>query len=191
MAGYHPAMPQRYRGIAFVCIATAGLLLIAVGSSVDRRGGLTQVAAPAAAVAAPEVGAPAPDFALQTPDGETIRLSDLRGQAVLINFWATWCGPCRSEMPAIQGIYDQQRERGFTVIAVNMREDPDRVHAFIQDLGLSFPVALDLEGAVARSYRVVNIPASFFIDRHGVVRARYLGPMSRAVMEASLDGLLP
>ena len=90
----------------------------------------------------------APDFALAALDGSTIALSDLEGQVILINFWATWCPPCREEMPAIQQLYDQYQDRGFTVLAINQGQEAAQVATFAEEMGLTFPVLLDPDGDV-------------------------------------------
>ena len=180
-----------HRGLGMSVVVLLGLVLIVIGASVDQRGAPATPQSAAVLEPAPFVGSPAPDFDVVTPDGERIRLSDLRGQGVLINFWATWCGPCRAEMPTLQAIYDQQKARGFTIVGINLREPARPIQRFMQELGLTFPVALDPEGSVAARYQAINIPASFFVDRDGIIRARYLGPMSRQVMDASLEAILP
>jgi cytochrome c biogenesis protein CcmG/thiol:disulfide interchange protein DsbE len=139
---------------------------------------------------APRANHPAPDFALAGLDGAPVRLSELRGQVVLVNYWATWCGPCRAEMPMIQAAYDEYRERGFAVLAVNAREDRQTVAAYLAEGRLSFPALLDHDGAVGAAYQATVMPSSFFIDRAGVVRAVYKGPMSRAVIAGTVEQLL-
>ncbi len=131
----------------------------------------------------PIVGALAPDFTLPNLAGDEITLSDLRGQAVLINFWATWCPPCRLEMPAIEQTYRKYREQGFVVLAVDLEEPKDRVQGFVDELGLTFPVLLDESGTVSRRYRVLAIPTSFFVNRQGVIIAIWRGAMSAEVIE--------
>lgn len=134
-----------------------------------------------------EVGLTAPDFALPGLDGEMLRLSDWRGdKAVIVNFWATWCPPCREEMPDFERL---RRERGHEVeiVAVNVYEPPEKVAEFYEEFGLTFPAALDRNGEVSRRYLVRPMPTSFFIDRAGVIRARYFGAMSYGVMEGLLD----
>lgn len=126
---------------------------------------------------APEVGALAPDFSLMNLDGETVSLSELRGQNVLVNFWATWCGPCREEMPAIQARYN----RGdFAVLAVDFGESAQVVRGFLTEIGVDLPVLLDTDGRVQELYRVRGYPSTFFIDRRGVVRFFHIGQMSAA-----------
>jgi thiol-disulfide isomerase/thioredoxin len=139
---------------------------------------------------APRANHPAPDFALADLSGAQVRLGELRGQVVLVNLWATWCGPCRAEMPMIQAAYEQYREQGFTVLAVNAREDPQMVAAYMAEGRLSFPALLDRDGAVAAAYEAGVMPSSFFIDRAGVVRAVYKGPMARSVIAGTVEQLL-
>lgn len=139
---------------------------------------------------APRAGFRAPDFTLDTLDGESVTLSDLRGQAVLINFWATWCPPCRAELPTIQTAYDRHVDQGLVVLAVDMSESPQTVVAFARRFGLSFPIPLDRDGQVAAQYRVRAIPTSFFVDRESVVRSVFTGPMNRPLIEQRLSQIL-
>lgn len=125
----------------------------------------------------PEEGHPAPDFSLKSLDGKTVRLSDLRGKkVVLINFWATWCPPCRFEMPTMQQIYSEYKGKGFEILAINIEPDATKeIREFMKELRLSFPVLLDPEMKVARKYRVFGLPVSVLIDRQGVIRLRDTG----------------
>lgn len=132
---------------------------------------------------APEVGAPAPDFALQTLQGDRVSLNALRGQVVLVNFWATWCGPCRLEMPAIQARYN---DGGFAVLAVDFNEPAPKVQTFVAELGLSFPILLDPGGAVQELYRVRAYPTSFFVDAAGVIQIMHIGEMRADTLDAYL-----
>jgi peroxiredoxin len=139
----------------------------------------------------PLIGFTAPEFTLETLDGQMLTLSDLRGQAVLVNFWATWCPACRAEMPAIQQVYDQYRDQGFMVLAVNLREGDAQVSAFAGQQGLTFPILMDRDGQVFARYRVKALPSSFFVDRAGVIRQVTVGgPMVRAFVESEVTPLL-
>jgi cytochrome c biogenesis protein CcmG/thiol:disulfide interchange protein DsbE len=140
---------------------------------------------------APTVGHPAPDFALATPTGDTLRLRGLRGQAVLINFWASWCGPCRSEMPEFQAAYERYRDQGFTILAVNQGEAEATATAFAQRLGLTFPIVLDHRGEASDLYGVRALPTSFFVDREGIVRAVVVGAMNGPLLESNLRRIFP
>jgi len=139
----------------------------------------------------PRKGFAAPDFTLGTPAGQTITLSDLQGQVVLINFWASWCLPCREEMPAIQHVYEQYRDQGFVVLAVNLREEDAQVAAFVDQLELTFPVLMDRDGDVFDRYRVMALPSTFFVDRAGVIQGVAVGgPLSRPFIESQVVPLL-
>jgi peroxiredoxin len=123
----------------------------------------------------PVIGALAPDFALFGLAGSTVSLDDLRGKYVVLNFWATWCGLCRAEMPELQAIAEQYAERGVVVLAINYGETEDEVARFAADHGLTFAMGLDSDGAVTRRYQVRTIPTSLVIDEEGVVVARFQG----------------
>ena len=139
----------------------------------------------------PQAGFAAPDFTLETLGGQSLRLADLRGQVVLINFWATWCPPCRAEMPAIQQVYQRHREHGFTVLAVDIQEGDTQVADFVDDMGLTFPILMDREGSVSANYQVKALPSTFFVDREGVIQNVTLGgPMAEAFIESQVAGLL-
>jgi len=118
----------------------------------------------------PVVGTPAEDFQLVDLNGNPQRLGDYRGKVVLLNFWATWCKPCTTEMPAMQRTYDKLREKGFVVLAVNELEDETEVREHIRQFGHTFPVLMDRDNKVANQFGVYGLPVSFFIDERGVVR---------------------
>lgn len=139
----------------------------------------------------PQVGFAAPDFSLETLDGETVTLSDLRGQVVLVNFWATWCPPCRKEMPAIQQLYEQYQGQGFTVLAVDLQESKAEVATFTAQMGLTFPILIDSGGQVFSQYGVRALPSTFFVDPNGIIQEIALGgPLSPAYLESQVVSLL-
>jgi len=123
----------------------------------------------------PLVGSPAPDIALKDLQGQEVRLSDLHGKIVLLNFWATWCKPCKEEMPAMQASYEKLRDQGFVVLAVNELEDVEKVAEHIRTHRHTFLVVMDHDNRVANQYGVVGLPASFLIDRQGIVREHIFG----------------
>src|SRR5207302_9005970 len=123
----------------------------------------------------PLVGSPAPEIALKDLRGQEVRLSDLHGKIVLLNFWATWCKPCKEEMPAMQASYDKLRDQGFVVLAVNELEDTKKVADHIRTHGHTFEVVMDHNNQVANRYGVVGLPVSFLIDREGIIRERISG----------------
>ena len=141
--------------------------------------------------ALPLPGHRAPDFTLPNLAGEPVALSDLQGRVVLVNIWATWCPPCRAEMPAIEAVYQQYRYQGFTVLAVNQMEPQVAVADFVQELGLTFPIVLDGRGSVSQLYRVRALPTTFFIGRDGMIRDMLIGgPMSESFIESKVVPLL-
>lgn len=128
----------------------------------------------------PQVGKLAPDFKFMNPGGKNISLSDLRGSSVMLNFWATWCGPCKIEMPLIQELaYDEEKaDKGLVLLTVNGGESADKVARFMNEHGFSFPVLLDTQMGVARAYNVRAIPTTFFIDRDGIIKDIKVGAFS-------------
>jgi thiol-disulfide isomerase/thioredoxin len=120
---------------------------------------------------------PAPGFSLKDMDDELHALQDYHGKVILLNFWATWCPPCRHEMPALEKLYLQFRERDFVVLAVNQWEDPDLVFAYTGDLNVfpTFPILFDPESTISQQYGVKGLPTSFVIDRDGRVVYRAIG----------------
>ena len=139
---------------------------------------------------APSQGAAAPNITLQNLDGETVSLSDYRGQPVVLNFWATWCGPCRQEMPHLQDVYETHRDAGLVVLGVNVRETREEAAGFLRELGVDFPVLLDSDLAATERYSVTSLPITFFIDRDGNIKTLVVGGMSRQVIEERVAAIL-
>ena len=127
-------------------------------------------ALPLAASATPAPNAVAPDFTLRGADGRNVRLDELRGQVVLVNFWATWCGPCREEMPRLNTLYEKYRKSGFVLLGVNVDDDPRTALATAAKLNISFPVLLDTDKKVSRLYDLNTMPSTLVIDRDGKLR---------------------
>ena len=150
-------------------------------------------ASPSAASTSPQIGFTAPDFTLNTLDGTTISLSNLRGKVVLINLWASWCPPCCAEMPALDNVYRQYREAGFVVLGLNTtyQDSEADVGTFVQTLGLEFPILLDREGVVSRQYQLQALPTSYFVGRGGAIRdVVFGGPMTEAIIATKIQDLL-
>jgi cytochrome c biogenesis protein CcdA/peroxiredoxin len=134
------------------------------------------------------VGNRAPNFTLTTLEGETVSLEDFRGEAVLLNFWATWCTPCRAEMPIFDNVYASERDRGFTILAVNLEESPEQIDGFVEEIGgLSFPILLDRDGSVNREYRVRNYPTSLLLDGNGIIQTIHRGAVAEEDLREDLE----
>ena len=115
-------------------------------------------------------GQAAPDFVLKSSTGENLRLSEYRGDVVMINFWATWCGPCRQEMPLLNDLFNRYQRVGFSLLGVNIDDDSRRAMQMVEDLGVDFPVLFDETKAVSKLYQVEAMPVTIIVDREGIVR---------------------
>ncbi|WP_460415426.1 thiol-disulfide oxidoreductase ResA [Planifilum fimeticola] len=138
-----------------------------------------------------EIGQTAPDFELTTLDGKTVRLSEFRGKGVLINFWASWCKPCRDEMPAIQRVYERHRDKGLEVLGVNIAETGVTVDGFVRHLDLTFPILLDQNREVTQLYGIGPIPSSIFVSPEGKVVRKVSGQMQEGQIESMVLEILP
>jgi peroxiredoxin len=144
-------------------------------------------------IPSPRAGFLAPSFELPALTGEQLSLVDQRGKVVIINFWASWCPPCRAEMPALQRTYEMYEERGLQVLAVNSthQDSPIAAAEFVRERGLTFPVLLDTTGLVSKQYLTRALPTTFFVDQEGVVREVMIGgPMSDATLRTTVERLL-
>ncbi len=134
----------------------------------------------------PEVGEPAPQFALRDPDGKLVQLSDFAGQPVWINFWATWCGPCRRELPDIQHLAAEFEEDGLVVLTLNQGESAGTATDFWEELGLDLAILLDSSEDVAGQYRLIGLPNNFFIDEDGILQGFQHGFLTEGQMREKL-----
>lgn len=176
-------MQKNQRIILYILILITGASWIAL--SIDNTG--------ASNLAAPQAGFPAPDFTLKTPEGKIYILSELKGQAVLVNLWATWCPPCRAEMPAIEKVYQDYKDDGFIVLAIDMtyQDDPFAVVPFAEQYGLTFPILLDETGETAAAYQLRSLPSSYFINRAGIIQEVVIGgPMSETLLRTRIEQIL-
>ncbi len=143
------------------------------------------------ATAGANVGESAPDFTLVDLEGKQVSLSDFRGETVFLNFWATRCPPCRAEMPEIEAVYQEYKDKGVVVIGIHLAnvlwfEPEDKIRQFIQQGGYSWTFVTDTTGEVTVSYKITGIPTSFFIDREGIIQAVNIGAMTKRAMENKL-----
>lgn len=178
-------MPHRWSLFSLLVLAISAIWIWHSAIPVDASSG--------GRIASPHKGFYAPDFSLPTLSGEIITLSELHGRPVLINLWATWCPPCRAEMPDLQTIYETYQELGFLVLAVNAtyQDSSASVSTFVEEYELTFPVLMDLDGETARQYQMRALPTSFFIDRDGVIQEVIVGgPMAPALLQVRVEQLL-
>ncbi len=174
------------RRALYLLIVLAGLGWIF--ATADRAGQST-----AGRIPAPQKGFAAPDFTLADPKGQKYTLSELRGKAVVLNIWATWCPPCQAEMPTLEKFYKQYQTQGLVVLAADAtaQDYPLQVVPFVQKHSLTFPILLDETGDLSRKYEVRSLPSSFFIGRDGSVSEVVIGgPMSEALVQTYVEEIL-
>ena len=136
-------------------------------------------------------GDPAPAFTLERLDGSPLRFPEqYRGQVVALRFWADWCPYCYGEMKALEPVYRRRHKDGFIILAVNVMQPPETVQRFVDELDLSYDIALDRQGEVMRLYQVMGLPVTLIIDRQGVVRSRIIGESTLEALEQAIAGLL-
>lgn len=144
-------------------------------------------------IPAPRAGFLAPDFTLTTADGDTVTLSALRGHPVIVNLWASWCGPCRAEMPALQRIHEAYQDTGLILLAVNAtpQDSESAALAFAAELGLTFPILFDTVGEASRLYELRALPSTYFIGPDGTIQEVVIGgPMAEALLRTRVEQLL-
>ena len=177
-------LTQRYRITAVFLLALSALWIFLTPAPPGTAEGK---------ISAPRAGFAAPDFTLSTPDGEVYTLSDLRGRPVIVNLWASWCVPCRAEMPALQRTYEAYQEAGLLILAVNAthQDSETAALAFATEHGLSFPILLDTEGLASQLYELRALPSTYFIRPDGVIEEVVIGgPMAEALLRTRVDRLL-
>jgi peroxiredoxin len=156
-------------GLAVVVLLCGPLMLgSGAGAGANEEADRVGILSPSEKVAAH-------DFSLEDPSGTPVRLRDFQGKLVLLNFWATWCIPCRAEMPAMQQLYQEFQEQGLVVMAVNFQDAPEAVLAFSQELQLTFPMPLDRKGTVAAAYGVRGLPTTYVVNREGRIIGQAIG----------------
>lgn len=151
------------------------------------------VGAPLSSSPSPREGFFAPDFTLDTLQGGQVRLSDLRGKIVVINFWASWCPPCRAETPALQNSYERYKDSGVVILGVNLTDQDslNDVKDFVRQFGLTYPILLDRDGSTSLRYRIQGLPSTYFLNRAGVIRTVVVGgPMSETFIASKIEALL-
>ena len=182
----HPGTAERIgtrlpRSWLVVAAALPLLLLAAWGALVVSREAGTRGAS---------IGTQAPDFALADLDGNPVRLADLRGRPIILNFWASWCGPCVDEFPILQDAVDQHAADGLAIVGVVFRDNSEAARGFRERMGATWPAAMDPGEDTAERYGIYGPPETFFIDADGIVVARQIGPLSRSDLQRHLSTLL-
>ncbi|MBK8421005.1 TlpA disulfide reductase family protein [Candidatus Villigracilis saccharophilus] len=132
----------------------------------------------------------APKLDLTDLSGRSVSLDDYSGKVILVNLWATWCPPCRDEMPTLQKFYEKYKEKGFVLIAIDQEETPEVVAPFVAEFGLTFPVWLDLDYLAEREFNTSNLPSSYVIDRNGTVRLMWIGGISKSNLEKYVPDII-
>ncbi|MGJ7913313.1 redoxin domain-containing protein [Neobacillus sp. LXY-1] len=164
------------------------LLTVAIVQAVNKKTDKPETASePAAAQEGLAVGSKAPDFELKTLTGETVKLSELKGKKVMLNFWATWCPPCKAEMPDMEKFHSEVGDK-VTILAVNIDPQLD-VKGFVNEYKITFPILLDTDDGVNGKYQVLSIPTTYFIDSKGIIQKKFVGSMKLEDMKEYTDQL--
>lgn len=133
----------------------------------------------------PKVGSPVPAFSLPSTSGNQISVEQLKGKALIINFWATWCGPCLVEMPLLQTV-SERHKNDLIVLAINIEEPISTIKPFVEKNQLTFPVLVDIEGKIANTFGIFAYPASFFVDKQGIIRSQQFGQLNETLLRKNL-----
>ncbi|WP_026576413.1 redoxin domain-containing protein [Bacillus sp. UNC438CL73TsuS30] len=165
--------------IAAVVLIT--LLTVAIVQAMDKKAEPESTTTQTTAQDGLKVGAQAPNFELKTLAGDKIKLSDLRGKKVMLNFWATWCPPCKAEMPAMEKFY-KEKDKDLVILAVNIDPQLD-VKGFVNKNKITFPILLDADDHVNETYQILSIPTTYFINRKGIIENKFTGGMELAQMK--------
>lgn len=177
---------SRYQSWLIALLLSLGLIWIFANRVAEAGNQL-------AAVSQPYEGFTAPDFDFTDSSGNIVKLSDLRGQPVILNFWASWCPPCRAEMPAIQSVHQVNQAQGLVILGVNATDQDsiEQVQEFSKDLQLTFPILYDSSGVIQSLYNVTALPSTFFIDRSGIIQEVIIGgPIAEALLEINAKQIL-
>lgn len=168
---------MRYKGLILAAVAFFALIILIFGVQRQEKVEKTKILE----------GLDAPDISLSDLSGRNLRLSDLKGKVVFVNFWASWCQPCREEMPSLQILYNNLKSNdNFRMITVLYRDDPDRAVSFLKGNNLDLPLWIDRDGKAAASYGLTGVPETFIIDKKGILRKKIIGPANWASPEVLL-----
>jgi cytochrome c biogenesis protein CcmG/thiol:disulfide interchange protein DsbE len=182
--------PGRAVLIGLVAVATLGLLALLGYGLARRQGGFAGIAVNETGQIGRVQPGPAPDFTLQLYDGATFRLADQRGQVVVVNFWASWCIPCRQEAPVLERAWQRYRDRGVVLVGPNIWDSEQDARAFMRQFGVGYPNGPDPRGAAAIDYGVTGIPETFFIRPDGTIARHWIGPLTDRQIGAFIEEAL-
>lgn len=180
--------PRLRRWDFVMVVSLAAAIIWTVGSRLPLG-----VGAPLSSSPSPREGFFAPDFTLDTLQGEQVKLSGLRGKVIVVNFWTTWCPPCRAETPALEMSYEAYQDLDVVILGVNLTDQDSlkEVESFVHEFGLTYPILLDRDGAVGLLYQLSGLPTTFFINREGIIRTVVIGgPMSETSIRSKIEALL-
>jgi peroxiredoxin len=188
-----PAPTRRRWGLA--AAAALGVALFAVpllrGPEAGSSGPPERAAVPGGAgTCSAPTGSAKLDFTLKDMNGATVRLADYKGKVLLINFWATWCGPCRTEIPELVTLVDEHKAKGFEVVGVSIDDSPEQLRAFAQEMKMNYPSLLMLDDLDTAFGPMWALPTTFLIDRNGSICLKHMGPVTKEMVEREIKGLL-
>ncbi|MFK2825482.1 redoxin domain-containing protein [Bacillus sp. B190/17] len=192
-------MNKKWLGVALLMLLAG----IAIVNIVKDRQEITEIENPGMKVVDQEVvsgeenglglGSRAPDFTLRTLEGKEVSLSDYQGKKVILNFWATWCPPCKAEMPHMQSFYEKEAEKGnVEILAVNLTSEDrgkEEVAKFAEQYGLTFPIPLDEDGTIGQRYQIATIPTTYILNTDGTIHQKIIGPMDEQMMRELVSEL--
>jgi cytochrome c biogenesis protein CcmG, thiol:disulfide interchange protein DsbE len=171
-------------------LAIVGAIYLLDSSQQSATNAATSINVPGSTGQAPRVGNPAPNFELPNLDGKLVKLSDYRGQPVWINFWASWCPPCRAELPDVEAAYQDKKGQGLVLLAISIGEDAPVVKQYVEKMGMTSTVLVDSTEAVASRYRVNGIPTHLFVDKEGFIRDLVVGGLSKTTIGQRLSAIM-
>jgi peroxiredoxin len=191
-------MNKKFFGFAIAALLIGSMVVIMVKSNLEKSDPLGDYQMGAVneldEVPGLEKGATPPDFELSTLSGEVVKLSDLKGKKVILNFWASWCGPCKAEMPHMENYYKKNKDKeNVEILAVNMTTSEKRgmegIEEFVEAYELTFPIPLDKEGTVMDAYQIIPIPTTFILGTDGTIGHKIVGPMDEKMMKELVSNL--
>ena len=187
-------MNKKVIGYLIAILVIGSMIVMTVKSTMEKNNQVTSNESDGDRIIGLEEGNLPPDFDLTTMSGDQVNLADLKGKKVILNFWASWCGPCKAEMPHMEEYYKKNKESAnVEILAVNMTNTERRglkgIEEFIDDYGLTFPIPLDNDGKVEKAYEIVSIPTTFMLGTSGEIVHKFVGPMDEKMMEGLVNNL--